>query len=627
MLIGSKSQIDAQMEYIYRGNYGLTTAEEMIETGIEPAYAEELMRMKLKFAFGTIHKSDELLDHKVVSDTPTEVRSGVMVKRLQTNVFEFSYGEESVTVDINMAYGQKYRSPYPLGFQNVPREYFAVVHSGQGDGWDTNRPSMASILIYQGKVYLIDAGPNIAYSLTALGIGVNEIEGIFHTHCHDDHFAGLTSLIRADHKIKYFATPLVKSSVFKKLAALLSIDEEQAESYFEVHDLRLNEWTDIDGLEVRALMSPHPVETTALTFRTFWEGRHLSYSHLADIASLKVLNGMITDSDDKIGISKSMFDQVKEEYLRPVELKKIDIGGGLIHGAAEDFEEDSSGRIILAHQSENLTSKQKEIGSSAPFGVVDTLIADKSDNLRRFAFEFLRAYFSDMDRHNLRTILNCPIVEFMPGSIILKKGSINENIFLVLTGNVDKISSSEGFYNELTAGGLIGEHSGINKYRSRYTYRAISFVFALHIPASLYLEIISRNKLHERIERLQDSREFIEKTWLFGESISPSVQNRIAESMTLQSLPAGSDITADIKQDCVYLIKSGTVDRFIKGSPRDTLSEGDFYGMGQSLFKADCNRTFHTQEAVDVYEIPGEAIKDIPVVMWKLLESWERRTN
>ena len=46
-----------------------------------------------------------------------------------------------------------------------------------------------------------------------------KIEGIFHTHAHDDHFAGFTTLMRADHRIKYFATPLVRASVAKKLSA------------------------------------------------------------------------------------------------------------------------------------------------------------------------------------------------------------------------------------------------------------------------------------------------------------------------------------------------------------------------------------------------------------------------
>jgi Metal-dependent hydrolases of the beta-lactamase superfamily III len=107
-----------------------------------------------------------------------------------------------------------------LGFHQIRRDYFAVLHSGEGDGWDPNRPAMASILVFQGKVYLIDAGPNIMHSLNALGISVNEIAGIFHTHGHDDHFCGLPDIMRADHRIPYYATPLVRASVMKKLAAL-----------------------------------------------------------------------------------------------------------------------------------------------------------------------------------------------------------------------------------------------------------------------------------------------------------------------------------------------------------------------------------------------------------------------
>jgi hypothetical protein len=39
---------------------------------------------------------------------------------------------------------------------------------------------------------------------------------------------------------------------------------------------------------------------------------------------------------------------------------------------------------VLAHRADPLTNKQKEIGSSAIFGVVDALVPDETDNLRRF---------------------------------------------------------------------------------------------------------------------------------------------------------------------------------------------------------------------------------------------------
>jgi len=181
LLVGSADQLKAQKEYIYRGNYGLVSAEEIMETGATREEAEEMMRLKLAFAFGRIRSTDELLDSIEVGSKPTEIRNGVTIRRQALNVFEIAYGDETVTVDLNLNHTESYRSPYPLGFQNIKREYFAVVHSGQGDGWDINRPAMSSILMYQGKIYLIDAGPNISYSLMALGIGVNEIEGVFHT--------------------------------------------------------------------------------------------------------------------------------------------------------------------------------------------------------------------------------------------------------------------------------------------------------------------------------------------------------------------------------------------------------------------------------------------------------------
>ena len=50
-----------------------------------------------------------------------------------------------------------------------------------------------------------------------------------------------------------------------------------------MQDLKEGVWTDISGLEVKPLLSPHPVETTTLTFRTMWDGRYYTYAHLTDI--------------------------------------------------------------------------------------------------------------------------------------------------------------------------------------------------------------------------------------------------------------------------------------------------------------------------------------------------------
>jgi len=56
----------------------------------------------------------------------------------------------------------------------------------------------------------------------------------------------------------------VRSCVTKKLTALLGVGEEDFEKYFDIHDLVLDDWNSIDGLEVKPMLSPHPVETTTV---------------------------------------------------------------------------------------------------------------------------------------------------------------------------------------------------------------------------------------------------------------------------------------------------------------------------------------------------------------------------
>ncbi len=625
LLIGSADQVQAQMQYIYRGNYGLVTEEEIIEAGETPERAHDLMRMKLRFAFGKIRHPGELIDTLVVDSDPVEIRDGFFVRRMLFNVFEFTYKGETAVVDLNLPPFETYEAPYPLGFYHLRREYFAVIHSGEGDGWDINRPSMSSIVMFQGKVYLVDAGPNILYSLNALGIGINEIEGIFHTHSHDDHFAGLTTLIRSDHKLKYYSTPLVRASVAKKVSALLSIDEDAFADYFDVRPLIEGEWNFIDGLEVMPVFSPHPVETTVMHFRAMWEGGYRSYAHFADICRLAVLKDFITDDPDAPGISETLYDQVAADYMIPADVKKIDVGGGMIHGDAYDFRDDKSQKIILAHTSQRNSRAQKAIGSSASFGTVDVLIPSNHDFIWPYAYEALDAYFPGIPRHQIRVLLNNPVVSFNPGTILVKERVVNEQIYLLLSGSVEMIPIEIEMRSVLSAGALVGELSGLFGAAASETYRAASFVQALAIPCSLYAEFIRFNNVFSGVSRLLEHREFLHRTSLFGEVVSSRSLNRIAQGMTRTLVK--SDTTIDPGNDRVGMIKSGSAGRFLGEFLFETLKVGDFFGEEVAIFGVPSLLRVRALEPCEVFLVPAETLRDIPSVRWKLFEAGTKRTR
>ncbi|KIM00067.1 Hemerythrin [Paramagnetospirillum magnetotacticum MS-1] len=625
LLIGRNEQLQAQFQYIYRGNYGLISVEELMEAGLDEAHAHEMMRLKLRFAFGRIQHPRELLDTKALDDAPIEIADGVSLRRIALNVFEFGYQDERVQVDINLPPFEVHECPYTLGFHQIPREYFAVIHSGDGDGWDIRRPSMGAILVFQGRIFLIDAGPNLIYSLTSLGIGINEVEGIFHTHSHDDHFAGLTTLIRADRRIKYFATPMVRAAVTKKLAALLSIEEEDFSDYFEVHDLVLGQWNDVGGLEVRPIFSPHPVETTPFYFRVLAEGGYRTYAHLADIAGLDILQGMISEDPAKPGLSLARMEQVVADYFEPADVKKVDIGGGLIHGEAKDFAEDTSRKIILSHTALKLTDAQKRIGSGASFGTVDVLVRSYRDFARRSAWEHLASYLPGIGDAHLQVLLNCPLETFNPETILIREGAVGNDIYLVLTGQVEMLASDSQVRSLLSAGALLGELAGLHGLPSMETYRATSYVQALRLSADFYLEFVKRNDLFADISRLMEIREFLSRTWLFGEVVSTGTLNRIANQMRPMTADTGKVLSPG--EQNVALIRRGDALRLVGDQELETLTPGDFFGEETAMFETPSLSRVVSSGPMELYVVPAQTLKNIPCVRWKLFETFHRRSR
>ena len=93
---------------------------------------------------------------------------------------------------------------------------------------------------------------------------------------------------------------------------------------------------------------------------------------------LDKLAAMITDDADAPGISAKYFEHIKHNYLLPADVKKIDIGGGPIHGDAEDFRHDSSSRLLLTHTTRDLTDKERV----ALRGKLDELLKPEEDSVR-----------------------------------------------------------------------------------------------------------------------------------------------------------------------------------------------------------------------------------------------------
>ncbi|MBF0584197.1 MAG: transporter substrate-binding domain-containing protein [Magnetococcales bacterium] len=655
MLVGSEAQVRAQMAYIYRGNYGLISKEEILATGVDEETADVMMRIKLKFAFGAIRSPADFLDTVEVGDQAVEIRNGVTVERSGFNRYTFNFQGESTEVDLNLPPGVAYESPYPLGRHQLKQHHFAVIHTGEGDGWDINRPSMGSMIMFHGRIYLIDASPGILQSLTSLGVDISEVDGIFHTHAHDDHFAGLPALIQSDRRLKYFATPLVRASVTKKFSALMSLDEEKFAQFFQIQDLVVGEWNLFDGLEVMPLFSPHPLETTLFLFRAVdSEGNYQTYAHWSDLSAFKVLDGMVGDKPGDV--PAAFMDKVKADYLRPAALKKLDIGGGMIHGVAEDFRHDSSDRLILAHIARSLTTQEMEIGSESSFGAEDVLIPGQRDYRLERAAQFLQDFFPEAPVAAIQELLTSPVVEYNAGTIIRRgrrDGDDHEHLDMILSGTVAYLNSSANIHNMLAFGSLIGSEALFgdqperhvdatatgqqqstaagkelqeqNSCRRQWTYRTVSHCSVIQFPMAQIRAFLENNGLMEQMSAMMAKVSFLRKTWLFGEHTTFLSLGRIAR--TMERLPMeGTGCMPLEKEASLWLVERGEVSLLnAAGESVEVIRSGGFFGE-QSYFAAD-GRAWHFsfEEGVVLHRVQLSTLLEIPIVHWKMLELYEKR--
>ncbi len=625
ILIGSESQVKAQLDYIYRGNYGLASEDEMRAAGLDETEIKRQMALKLAFAFGKIRSSDELIDSRIVRQEPVEIANDVWIKRIAENRYEFKYRDAVSEVDLDLKADENYESPYSPGHQLVDRQFFGVIHCGEGDGWDLKRQSMSSIVMFQGRYYLVDAGPSVLDTLLRLGIDISEIAGIFHTHAHDDHFAGLPSLILSGHKIKYYATPLVRHSVTKKLSALMSIDENLFDKFFDVCDLVEGQWNDCGGMEVMPIYSPHPVENNIFVFRAIDDDGYKSYAHWADIVAFDVLQKLLAVRPASEVLPKDYLESVREHYLTPVSIKKLDSGGGLIHGQPLDFASDKSGKIILAHRAGAFSREELGVGSQASFGSVEILIASSQDYLRRQAYRFLSDILPLASPDKLDTLMRSSIETYNAGAIILKKGASTKQVFLLLSGTVEYTHPDAPLPFALPTGSILGARALFQDEPLTESWRATSAVRVMSFGVKALLVFLESFGWLEAARAKQGEIDFLQRTWLFGTQITSAKQGRLAVAGRLVTLNEGEKVK---ESDALCMVRDGALKLTdVQGRNMETVGIGGF--IGEERFLGKESRGWSAEAisrtelvALDVREIIGNT----PIVLWKLLETCARRS-
>jgi hemerythrin len=620
LLIGYEKQIKMQLGYISIGNHGLSSIDEIMEAGIEEENAKKIFATKLHYSGGKISSMNELIDTLVLEDSNREVRNNVFIKRLGINWFEISYKDEKTEINLNIREDEHYEPPYKLPFKKIHPGEFSITHSGEGNGWDENRPCMASVIHYKNRIYIIDAGPNILNNLSRLGIGLSEIDGIFLSHIHDDHFAGITELLNVERKLNFYSTKLVRQTAEKKLKALMNSELDLVQVAFNCLDLELDLWNDVNGLEVKPIYSPHTVETTTFQFRAYNGEEYKTYSHLSDTINLHEFELIVNKFPDIF--SEQDIDFVKDNYLSKVDLKKIDVGGGPIHGHLSDYYVDQSDIKVMAH-----TTKEIDAGKNnfinVEFGQTHTLVEEEGGlYLKTKTITFLSHYFNMLEKYEIESLSTQKIKHFKPGEHIISKEN-SSKIYLIISGLVSFINQS-GMDQTLDAGNFIG-------YSRRYfrddlpeEYISWSHVYCMEYEESFLNRFILKYRLVDDLKSRIQMMRSLRKSTIINDLLSNSIMNRLSKYAELVTFKEHQFNDGYLLNNLLIITKGKVTVEFDNGN---LLRIGAFEHFGGNMLIPDYrrNQKFIIDDDVEVIAIPASKIDGVPKLLWRLLELEEKR--
>jgi CRP-like cAMP-binding protein len=239
----------------------------------------------------------------------------------------------------------------------------------------------------------------------------------------------------------------------------------------------------------------------------------------------------------------------------------------------------------------------------------------------------LEAYFPQAPAWERDLLLNGQLREYSPGTVLQRRGDLFNRVLLVVGGVVEAVDGETGRETRFSAGTLMGELHVLTGRLASQTWRARSFVTVLEIPKVVYNVFIRKNSDIDEQLRVARGTLTLQATAIFGDAVSSVHLTRIARrAQTLEVAPGQEPQGAgDNLPPFLFLVEEGTLVLGYEGQVIETVGPGGFCGEESLFFRGGGNLTIRALTATRGLAIPAKLLLSIPIVGWKLLETYERR--
>ena len=316
----------------------------------------------------------------------------------------------------------------------------------------------------------------------------------------------------------------------------------------------------------------------------------------------------------KYHISEDFFDKTLQSYLEKSDVKKIDAGGGMIHGEVVDFANDPSEKLILAHSSLPFSEEQLASACTAEFGTSDLRVPlDHETFFQDKALQWLRQRFPSLKKEELRELITEQTEEIPRGNKIFTRLQEAGYIPLLLTGRVE--------LNGLLypAGTLLGEANALADLQELQEMAAVGPVRILPISLDLYRGLLKKHKLlKKRISLLKDCDHF--RTFpIFQYGLTDDYLISVIKKSERISLKKNQ--TVSLPENTLGVLEVGEV-QFLTGNKNLKVTENTVLGLSNMLGKS-LSWKEKTLKKSQVLCLPAENLLQAPVVRWCLQRAYQ----